>query len=516
MPKFSVVVPVYNVEKYLPACLDSLLGQMYGDLEVVAVDDGSTDDSGKILDEYAAKDKRLLVVHQDNAGVSVARNVGIAKATGDYLAFVDSDDWLEINAFAELNDFLQNNLSADYDVLMFNNRNVYADGRKHEKPISADYQKIDDFEYRLLHLGGFITDKLFKREFIVKNHLVFAQGVPLGEDGLFWIESLLKNPSIAVLDRVFYNYRIFREASTTATSGVLAKDWKMKSYLEQKTFYNQLEDTKRLVVDIKVLANLLYRFDLMTESNRFANLEFLEKYKDYLEKNYEIQHLEKYLQYRKLVQYVTMKGSCCDFLKWYQYIFSIRNSMDKQRKKVCVLGCKFEFSKKLFGGTKKKKNKGFDNDWTRELYKTCRKVGKNLYVGGETKLNKNTELGDFVCFNGCLVQGHGNLKIGNHFHSGIELLILTQNHNYDCGEHIPYSPDDFIYKDVEIGDFVWVGSRVTILPGTKIGEGAIIQAGSVVHGEIPPCAIVGGNPARVFKYRDKEHFYALKAQGRFN
>ena len=74
----------------------------------------------------------------------------------------------------------------------------------------------------------------------------------------------------------------------------------------------------------------------------------------------------------------------------------------------------------------------------------------------------------------------------------------------------------YVYKDVEIGDFVWLGSRVMILPGTKIGEGAIIQGGSVVHGEIPPYAIAGGNPAKVFKYRDKVHFEKLKAEGKFH
>ena len=88
--------------------------------------------------------------------------------------------------------------------------------------------------------------------------------------------------------------------------------------------------------------------------------------------------------------------------------------------------------------------------------------------------------------------------------------MITQNHNYDHGTQIPYTPKDFIYKDIEIGDFVWVGSRVMILPGTKIGKGAIIQGGAVVHGEIPPYAIAGGNPAKVFKYRDKEHFDKLE------
>ena len=159
---------------------------------------------------------------------------------------------------------------------------------------------------------------------------------------------------------------------------------------------------------------------------------------------------------------------------------------------------------------------GYDNIWTRKVYKTCSQVGKRLWCGGKTQLTSNTFLGNHCCFNGCEIHGAGKVTIGNHFHSGIELLIIAQNHNYDSGEHLPYSPDDYLYKDIEIGDFVWIGSRVTILPGTKIGEGAIIQAGSVVHGEIPPLGICGGNPAKVFKYRDKFHFDKLKKEKKFN
>ncbi len=159
---------------------------------------------------------------------------------------------------------------------------------------------------------------------------------------------------------------------------------------------------------------------------------------------------------------------------------------------------------------------GYNNEWTQHNYETCAKVGKDLWCGGKTILTSNTHLGDYVCFNGCEIHGGGKVVIGSHFHSGVELLIIAQNHNYDRGEHIPYSPDDYIYKDIEIGDFVWIGSRVTILPGTKIGEGAIIQAGALVRGEIPPLAIVGGNPAKIFKYRDADHFYELKAQKKFN
>ena len=147
------------------------------------------------------------------------------------------------------------------------------------------------------------------------------------------------------------------------------------------------------------------------------------------------------------------------------------------------------------------------------IFKDAKFIGKNLHVNSFSCVNKNTELGDYVSFNGMQIHGEGKVKIGNHFHSGIECLIITQNHNYE-GEMIPYDKT-YIYKDVVIDNFVWLGSRVMILPGTHIGEGAIIQGGAVVHGEIPPYAIAGGNPAKVFKYRDIEHFKKLKEEGKF-
>lgn len=142
------------------------------------------------------------------------------------------------------------------------------------------------------------------------------------------------------------------------------------------------------------------------------------------------------------------------------------------------------------------------------------KIGKDLYVGGVSRVNTNTYLGDHVCFNGMQIHGEGRVSIGDYFHSGVECLMITQNHNYN-GDAIPYD-STYVCKDIVIGDFVWLGSRVMILPGTKIGEGAIIQGGSVVHGEIPPYAIAGGNPAKVFKYRDVDHFLKLKSEGKFH
>ena len=151
----------------------------------------------------------------------------------------------------------------------------------------------------------------------------------------------------------------------------------------------------------------------------------------------------------------------------------------------------------------------------RQVLKNAQSVGKGFWCGGYSRVSSRTILANNVSFTGGMrIQGHGLCKIGQHFHAGNDCLILTENHNYDKGKTIPYD-EIFICKDVIIDDFVWLGSRVIVLPGSHIGEGAIIQAGAVVHGDIPPCAIAGGNPAKVFKYRDVEHFKKLKKEGKF-
>jgi acetyltransferase-like isoleucine patch superfamily enzyme len=138
-----------------------------------------------------------------------------------------------------------------------------------------------------------------------------------------------------------------------------------------------------------------------------------------------------------------------------------------------------------------------------------------LRVNGFTVLNAKTSLGKNTNFNGLEVSGGGEVFIGDNFHSGPDCLIITQNHNYDHGTHIPYDCT-YILKRTVIEDNVWLGSRVIILGGVTIGEGAIIQAGSVVTQDIPKYAIAGGHPARVFKMRDVKHYERLKDMKQFN
>ncbi len=152
--------------------------------------------------------------------------------------------------------------------------------------------------------------------------------------------------------------------------------------------------------------------------------------------------------------------------------------------------------------------------YARKIYKTAAKIGKNFRCGPNCTVSKTTYIGDFVRLNNVKISDGGKVEIGNYCQFGTDIEIFARNHNYDNGTEIPYD-ETFVHKDIKIEDFVWCGSHVIILPGTKIGEGAIIQAGAVVHGKIPPYAIAGGNPCKIFKYRDIEHFNKLKNQKRY-
>jgi len=152
--------------------------------------------------------------------------------------------------------------------------------------------------------------------------------------------------------------------------------------------------------------------------------------------------------------------------------------------------------------------------YTGRVKKMAKQVGKGLQVNGRSYVTNKTILGNNVNFNGMKIGGGGNVTIGNNFHSGPGCLMITQNHDYDHGDTIPYG-DANIYKDIAIGNNVWFGDRVIILGGITIGEGSIIQAGSVVVKDIPKYGIVGGHPAKVFKYRDIEHYEKLKNERKF-
>lgn len=159
-------------------------------------------------------------------------------------------------------------------------------------------------------------------------------------------------------------------------------------------------------------------------------------------------------------------------------------------------------------------NKIIANYYKKKIINTAKEVGSDLYIGGKSYVTDKTILSSHVSFNGMAISGHGEVKIGRYFHSGPGCQIITSFHNYE-GTEIPYD-NTFLDKSVDIDDYVWLGNNVIILGGVKIGKGAIIQAGSVVVNDIPDYAIAGGHPAKVFKYRNIEHFKDLEKKRRYH
>lgn len=209
MPKISVIVPVYNVEKYLNRCIDSILNQTFEDFELILVDDGSTDKSLKICDEYKIKDGRIKVIHKKNGGVSSARNTGIDKATGEYITFVDSDDYISNDT---LNILLDSNYQ-DSDLVISSLEMKSYDGKRtvydmNEKIYATNTGILEEYiswEFPQICFCGPCA-KRYNREIIKKMNIKFREDMALGEDTYFNLQYLMNCKKIASTDRITYFY----------------------------------------------------------------------------------------------------------------------------------------------------------------------------------------------------------------------------------------------------------------------------------------------------------------------
>lgn len=205
MKTVSVVIPVYNVEKYLPECLDSVINQTYKNLQIILVDDGSTDSSGKICDEYAEKDNRITVVHQKNAGAGAAKNTALKIADGKYLAFVDSDDFLELDAFEHMVSILAKN-SADIvqccyrDVFVNKKIDAIKDKDSFGSYTTDDYLK----RYTTDWSCGLLWDKLYLRKLF--DGIYFEEGHVV-DDEYFTYQGVMNAKKIIIDSQIIYNYR---------------------------------------------------------------------------------------------------------------------------------------------------------------------------------------------------------------------------------------------------------------------------------------------------------------------
>lgn len=201
----SVTIPVYNTSKYLRKCLDSLAAQTIKDIEFIIVDDGSTDNSGKICEEYAAKDSRFHVIHQKNGGLAKARQTGLDNARGEYIIVCDSDDWVEPYMYSVL--YLKAK-DTDADIVICGYYSEYEDGHNSYRPniIKEKDGLVDLFE--LMRYGaGASWIKLIKRSLFTKTNSSYEIGINQGEDALILYKLLKGNPKVVQIHKPLYHYR---------------------------------------------------------------------------------------------------------------------------------------------------------------------------------------------------------------------------------------------------------------------------------------------------------------------
>ena len=237
MPRLSVIVPVYNVEAFLPACIESILHQTLQDLELILIDDGSPDRCGSICDEYAARDSRIKVIHQTNHGVSYARNAGLRIAAGDYLGFVDPDDLVAPEMYANLIREAETNAC---DIAICGFAYCAEDGSfLREEPVPAgvyDRESLVQSIYGMPNrLHGSMCNKVFSRS--AAGGLFFDESVAIGEDWLLLFECFLRSRGAAAVADCFYTVRVRSNSATRKISAEL--------YLKKLAAYHRLYEQSK-------------------------------------------------------------------------------------------------------------------------------------------------------------------------------------------------------------------------------------------------------------------------------
>ena len=204
-PKISVIVPVYKTEGLLDRCVESIVGQTYKNLEIILVDDGSPDNCPAMCDEWAEKDSRIRVIHKENGGVSSARNAALDIATGDYIGFVDSDDWIEPEMYSSL---IQKISESGKNIALCSYYAVEISGERYECRCVVDKEVLDKDDYfRFIVLGGdggYIWNRLYDADIL--KEVRFDEDIWYSEDLLFNFKTAQKSNGAAILDKIEYNY----------------------------------------------------------------------------------------------------------------------------------------------------------------------------------------------------------------------------------------------------------------------------------------------------------------------
>lgn len=333
MAKISVIIPVYNVEKYLKQCLDSVVNQTLKDIEIICVDDGSTDNSGTILDEYASKDNRIKVIHKENGGLSSARNEGLKYISSEYCYFLDSDDYIDSNLLENAYNILQNN---DVDYYCFGSA-IFID----DKSITQDINSLN--EYLQIKFNGIkkaifdvglnqnihVWNKIFKTSIIKKYNIHFIEGL-LYEDIFFtWYYFFLSN-KIYFDQYKYHHYRICSNSIMEKTTSNKSYDSAVSHLLNWYELFKEISKNKNLFKkNCRNLLILLKNYEKRTI--KMSKSEDKSRIKE-LVRNYKKEFNKEFISKYGLAKYILN----CQNLFWY------RKNICKSI--ICLFGIKITLS----------------------------------------------------------------------------------------------------------------------------------------------------------------------------
>ncbi len=296
MAKISIIVPVYNVEKYLTKCLQSLVNQTFRDIEIICVNDGSTDNSLAVLNDFACSDSRVKVITQDNSGVSSARNRGITESTAQYLMFLDGDDYYTPHACELAYEKIE---ATGADVGVFGITELYGFimlsciVNKNIKKVCKKAVEPDLWKFQT-----YSVNKIYKKSFLFEQNLKFPVGVKTAEDLIFSLSCLFKNPKYCFIDKPLYVYRKNRKNSvTTGDSGVKNDLDALKLFYQSEVFQQQAEE-----IQLKVIEKFCSGSWNYYKRNR-RNKELLVDIKrliEFIEQRYEVEKLVQFKKYNQI------------------------------------------------------------------------------------------------------------------------------------------------------------------------------------------------------------------------
>lgn len=268
MPKVTLIIPVYNSEKYIATCLDSILEQTYTDYEILIVNDGSKDNSKYVINEYKNKyPEKIISIEQENKGVSITRNESIKKANGKYIMFIDNDDYLDTNYIEKFVNTIEEN---DYDIVLGGYRRI----TETEKILKE--QKLKDTEWSKLMITA-PWAKIYKKQFLIDNNITFLKN-NIGEDVYFNLKAMLLSNKIKIIDYIGYNWFF----NTKSVSNTIQKNiTQLQVYELLNLCYNELKQSNLLEKNYEIIKTYFTRYIVWLLAFSTKKLDKQTIYKEY-------------------------------------------------------------------------------------------------------------------------------------------------------------------------------------------------------------------------------------------